>query len=235
MYKINRDKAVKDGLLFMVWCFVFFLVVMAVNEVRTCSGSLLFVVCVCGAPLVSHAGAPPFSQANRSACGTRTAARFQWCPPPSFPVAFAVCTTLCTPCTGGHCVLLECHSVRGVSGRGDTQVRPCFYRLPSLLRQLPDCLCPRPPSRLLCLSVPPAPRTRRPTLISRTSRRCSTTWRGPCSRARTPTSSTMTGRLMVRHPCSCVPQCVPFFVACSLCAVCDVGCGCALCAIFVCG
>ncbi len=33
MYKINRDKTVLEGLLFMVWCFVYFFVVMAVNQV----------------------------------------------------------------------------------------------------------------------------------------------------------------------------------------------------------
>jgi len=33
MYKINRDKTVLEGLLFMLWCLVYFFVVMAVNEV----------------------------------------------------------------------------------------------------------------------------------------------------------------------------------------------------------
>ena len=31
MYKINRDKTVCEGLVFMLWCFVFFFVVSAVR------------------------------------------------------------------------------------------------------------------------------------------------------------------------------------------------------------
>ena len=32
MYKINRDKTVCEGLVFLVWCFVFFFVVFGVSE-----------------------------------------------------------------------------------------------------------------------------------------------------------------------------------------------------------
>ena len=34
MYKINRDKTVKEALLFAAWCLVFYFIVSAVNDVQ---------------------------------------------------------------------------------------------------------------------------------------------------------------------------------------------------------
>ena len=51
MYKINRDKTVCEGLVFLLWCFVFFFVVFGVSEGR-CRCLLSLATSVC-----PHAGA----------------------------------------------------------------------------------------------------------------------------------------------------------------------------------